>query len=470
MTDKPDLFDLAAGVPTAEGVPKIEGEMRPAPKAADRISKRVIFLALIVFGIIVGTFFLALANMDKPKKDASAKLVANNSSVSPGKEDASGIPGFGESPKEGKGASLSTPKASEAAVDSPHPGDKPRDQFPAKSAIPSNGMVPAISSTGMGTIPPAEQVAISSAPVLTPAQQLENQEKVARHGRMTQARNAGLSGKSFGSDDKAAAAASVDVARMLAAAKETGGPGGMPVNFSSASKTDGEQDSKLEFLKGMAKEENRYHPHIPMPALSANEIKTGSFIPMVLEQGINSDLPGQITARVTEDVYDSITGCRLLVPAMSKVVGRYDSKIAIGQGRMLVGWNAMIFPDGAELNLGGMQGYDTSGQSGLESDVDNHYLRLFGVTFGLSMITAGVTLSVPQPNPGATGSSAPPTSAQTVAAALAQQYGNLGAQILGKYMAVQPTLRNSAGERFVVMVPKTIVFNKVWRNRCVAQR
>lgn len=187
---------------------------------------------------------------------------------------------------------------------------------------------------------------------------------------------------------------------------------------------------------------------------------------MTLEQGINSDLPGQITARVTEDVYDSVTGCLLLIPAMAKGVGKYDSKIALGQGRMLVAWNSMVFPDGAELNLGGIQGYDTSGAAGLESDVDNHYWRLFGLTFGLSMITAGVQSSVPQQ----TNNTNTPTTGQTIATALAQQYGNLGSQIIGKYMAVQPTLRNFAGERFVLMVPRTIVFKKVWRNRCAAGR
>ena len=148
---------------------------------------------------------------------------------------------------------------------------------------------------------------------------------------------------------------------------------------------------------------------------------------------------------------------------MTKVIGKYDSKVAFGQSRMLVVWNGMVFPDGSELNLAGMEGYDTAGQAGMESEVDNHYLRLFGAAFGMSMVTAGVQLSVPQNNvvPG-TGQ----TPSQTVATALAQQYGQLGAQLLGKYMAVQPTLRNYSGEKFIIMVPRTIVFNKVWRNRC----
>ena len=79
-------------------------------------------------------------------------------------------------------------------------------------------------------------------------------------------------------------------------------------------------------------------------------------------------------------------------------------------------------------------------------------------------------MSVPQPNPTTAGAAAPQTPAQMIAASLAQQYGTLGAQIIGKYMAIQPTLRNFAGERFVVMVPRTIVFPKIWRDRCGSNR
>jgi len=146
-------------------------------------------------------------------------------------------------------------------------------------------------------------------------------------------------------------------------------------------------------------------------------------------------------------------------------MGTYDSKVAVGQGRMLAVWNNAIFKDGSELNLAGMQGYDTSGQAGFASDVDNHYLRTFGLAFGLSMVTAGVQLSIPAPPTSANGSTTQSTS-QIVAAALSQQFGQLGGQVLGRYINIQPTLRNFPGERFVVMVPHTIVFSKVWENRC----
>jgi type IV secretory pathway VirB10-like protein len=148
---------------------------------------------------------------------------------------------------------------------------------------------------------------------------------------------------------------------------------------------------------------------------------------------------------------------------MSVLQGAYDSKVAIGQTRNLVVWNYMRFEDGSDLTLGGMQGYDSTGAAGIEADVDNHYLRLFGATFGMSLITAGVQMSVP-PTPSGTTAQTPQ---QSIANALTQQYGQLGAQLIGKYLQVQPTLRNYAGERFMVMLPLTIVFKKVWRNRCV---
>jgi type IV secretory pathway VirB10-like protein len=149
---------------------------------------------------------------------------------------------------------------------------------------------------------------------------------------------------------------------------------------------------------------------------------------------------------------------------MTVVQGLYDSKVAIGQTRNLVVWNEMGFEDGSHLDLGAMQGYDSAGAAGIEADVDNHYLRLFALAFGMSLITAAVQQSMP-PTPTGTTVQTPE---QALATALAQQYGQLGAQILGKQMQVQPTLKNYPGERFVIMLPLNIVFKRVWRNRCEA--
>ena len=469
-----DPFALESGVPD---VPDIGEGLRPKPKFADRISKRVLGVAFAFVAVLVGLFLASLDQMDNKTKAPKPKEVV----VTPPSTDNKGP----TLPPELNGVSADFGPAKNSSQAVPATLIKPgvldtasAALFGASPSVPASGGIGGGKRKGAGGVPamdedfgsaiPKDQGRVPAAiPVLTPEQQAEKLEKAARAGRLTQARSNGLQGKPFSTDDaKAGGAMSPALEQAMNALKNAsaGGGGGQPA--AGAKSGDGEQDEKMDFVKNASKEDRGYHPHVALPALSKNEIKTGSFIPMTLETSINSDLPGQITARVTEDVFDSITGCRVLIPAMSKVVGKYDSKVALGQGRMLVVWNSMILPNGSELNMGSMQGYDTSGQSGLESDVDNHYWRMFGLTFGMSMLTAGVQLSVPQPNPSVNGAAAPQTPSQIVAAALAQQYGTLGAQILGKYMQVQPTLRNFAGERFVVMVPHTIVFPKVWRDRC----
>lgn len=453
--NKKDPFDLAAGVPA------MDGTLRPVPRHADRISKRVIFVVVLVLTVVFVIFFLSLQNMDNKKKAPPPKAVAktSDSSLTPPDDLSSTFDIAGV----GKRISL--------AVAMEKPPEKKANPLDASKGNVVPGIPPAAggdSTAGANNnnVPPP----------LTPEQQAEAQEKMERRARMAKARLNGLAGKPFGVDDK------IVIGSLVKGNPANGADGEVSSLFNTAkaalqagqasgmTKVATEQDEKLEFLKNAEKGRMEYHPHVAVAALSPNEVKAGRFIPMELEQGINSDLPGQVTARVSEDVYDTITGCRLLIPAMSTVIGAYDSKVAIGQSRNLVVWNGIIFPDGAELNLAGMQGYDTSGASGLPADVDNHYLRVFGLTLGMSLVTSAVTMSVPQPNPGINGAAAPQSNEQIIAASLAQQFGTLGAQILGKYMQVQPTLRNYAGERFIVMVPHTIVLNKVWRNRCPAAR
>lgn len=50
-------------------------------------------------------------------------------------------------------------------------------------------------------------------------------------------------------------------------------------------------------------------------------LQAGSIIPAALLTGIQSDLPGQITAQVTQNVYDSPTGRILLIPQGSRLIG-----------------------------------------------------------------------------------------------------------------------------------------------------
>jgi type IV secretory pathway VirB10-like protein len=454
------MFDLAGGVPA------IDGQLRPPPSFVDRISKRVLIVFFLFFGGILVLFLWALDKIEEaetkqvelrkvPSEDDAQKVNQNSPTelTGNGSSKENSIAGNGPTSlvqHDNQGTANDAAKAALRNAVEKNGTGKPSD----KDHVPApDGLIPRDTHAG-----------VSGAP-LTPEQQAIAAKQQARELRLAQSYSNGQSTKGFDADATSLGAASADPAGLkdlLAAAKSgSQAPLGSPPQAGG-----GEQDEKLAFLKEKKGEVRGYHPYTNVPAISPNEIKSGGFIPMALKQGINSDVPGVITAQVTEGVYDTVTGCLQLIPPLAVAVGTYDSKIALGQGRLLVAWNTIIFPNGDELNLAGAQGYDSSGKAGLNSDVNNHYLRSIGLTFGLSVIGAATQLSVPQPNEGANGATAQQTPSQTIAAALAQQYGQLGAQILTKQLAVQPTLTNQPGERFTIIVPNTIVFRTVWRQRC----
>lgn len=101
-------------------------------------------------------------------------------------------------------------------------------------------------------------------------------------------------------------------------------------------------------------------------------LQAGAVIAAALITGIRSDLPSQITAQVTENVYDSSTGRILLVPQGTRVVGQYDNGVGFGQHRVLLVWTRLIFPNGCPIVLERQPGADAEGQAGLEDGVDHH--------------------------------------------------------------------------------------------------
>jgi type IV secretion system protein TrbI len=94
-------------------------------------------------------------------------------------------------------------------------------------------------------------------------------------------------------------------------------------------------------------------------------LQAGSVIPAAMITGIRSDLPGLVTAQVTQNVYDSPTGRVLLIPQGSRLIGDYDAEIAFGQKRILLAWNRLILPDGRSILLDRQPASDPSGFAGL---------------------------------------------------------------------------------------------------------
>ena len=192
------------------------------------------------------------------------------------------------------------------------------------------------------------------------------------------------------------------------------------------------------------------------------EIQAGWDIPATLEQGINSDLPGEVRGIVRENVYDSSSGHYLLIPQGSRVVGRYNSRISFGQSGIQVIWTRLIYPDGSSIELGGLNGQDARGLSGFRDRVDNHYARLIGDVLMSSALSAGVEIGA---NGGTTSNAATVLTPQQIAtAALAQQLGEFGMEVARRDMNRQPTITIPIGYRFNIRVQKDLIFDSAYHD------
>ena len=233
-----------------------------------------------------------------------------------------------------------------------------------------------------------------------------------------------------------------------------------PTSAAAVTETDYEaqnaQTRKDAFLKaaqnrGTADDYLRYTRDAP---LSRYEIKAGWEIPAVLEQSLNSDLPGELKALVTSNVYDTATGQYLLIPQGSRLVGKYDSRVSYGQDGVQVVWSRIILPDASSIDLDGMMGLDSHGNAGLRDKVDRHYKRLIGMEVLTSMFMAAFAISQNRSQT----ILAYPSPSQAAETAVGQELTMTGAQMARRNMNVQPTIKVPAGYRFNVRVNRDILF------------
>jgi type IV secretion system protein VirB10 len=234
--------------------------------------------------------------------------------------------------------------------------------------------------------------------------------------------------------------------KALAALQGVAGQGG-------AGQSSAQQQNKGFLDAAQASGDNGYLPAAVQPPLARHELFAGSVIPAVMLTGIDSDLPGTISAQVRQTVYDSLNPSVVLIPQGTRLIGQYSSQIAYGQSRVLVAWSRLIFPNGATIDLRGMEGTDGKGQAGFHDQVDNHYFRVFGSAILMSLLGVGAQLSQPQ-NSGALNT---PTASQQAAAATAQQLNNVGTNLLNRNLNIQPTLVIRPGYAFNVLVNRTMI-------------
>lgn len=189
-------------------------------------------------------------------------------------------------------------------------------------------------------------------------------------------------------------------ARTVAASTAPGGAAtaanltglGLPGQFTPTAQ-ERAQERQLAFLNAAA-DRRTVAPDRVMPPASPYVLQAGAVIPAALITGIRSDLPGQITAQVTENIYDSPTGRILLVPQGTRIIGQYDNGVQFGQRRVLLVWNRLIFPNGRSIVLERQPGADAAGYAGLEDGVDYHWWDRAKAAGLSTLLSVGAELAI----------------------------------------------------------------------------
>jgi len=208
------------------------------------------------------------------------------------------------------------------------------------------------------------------------------------------------------------------------------------------------QDHKLAFLNGNVDRRTVSPDRVEGPA-SPYTLQAGAVIPAALITGLRSDLPGQVTAQVTEDVYDSPTGKVLLIPQGARLIGQYDAQIAFGQSRALLVWNRLIMPNGQSIVLERQPGADAEGYAGLEDEVDNHWGMLFKAAILSTVLSVG--------SEAGTSGNSENNLAQAVRQGASQSFSQVGEQVVGRSLNIQPTITIRPGFPVRVLVTHDLV-------------
>ena len=177
-------------------------------------------------------------------------------------------------------------------------------------------------------------------------------------------------------------------------------------------------------------------------------VLAGSIIPAALITGLRSDLPGEITAQVTQNVFDTPTGKILLIPQGARLIGEYDAQVSFGQARALLVWTRLIFPNGKSITLERQPAADTEGYAGLEDEVDNHWGMLFKAAVLSTVLSAGSAAGT---------SNSQGNLAQAIRQGASQSFSQTGEQIVGRSLNVQPTITIRPGFVVNALVTRDLV-------------
>ncbi|MEQ8451126.1 MAG: TrbI/VirB10 family protein [Nitratireductor sp.] len=223
-------------------------------------------------------------------------------------------------------------------------------------------------------------------------------------------------------------------------------PSSLGLDLTGRAATATSQDRQLAFLNA-ATDRRTVAPDSVSPPASPYVLQAGSVIPAALITGIRSDLPGLITAQVTQHIYDSPSGQVLLIPQGTRIIGEYSNDVGFGQRRVLLVWNRLIFPNGRSIVLERQSGADTEGYAGLEDGVDHHWWDLAKAAGLSTLLAVGAELTMDDDD----------RLVQAIRNGAQDTINDAGQQIIQRQLQVPPTLTIRPGFPMRVIVTRDLV-------------
>jgi type IV secretion system protein VirB10 len=167
----------------------------------------------------------------------------------------------------------------------------------------------------------------------------------------------------------------------------------------------------------------------------------GTILETVLINRLDGQFAGPVECLLTTDVY-SHDRQHLLIPSGTRLLGETRKVDNSGQTRLAVVFHRLIMPDGYSVSLDQFNGLDQIGDTGLRDKVNNHYLRLFGVSLAIGALGAVAEAG--------TGSALTDSGTDLIRQGFAASSAQSASQILDRFLNVLPTLTIREGHRVKV--------------------
>jgi type IV secretory pathway VirB10-like protein len=175
----------------------------------------------------------------------------------------------------------------------------------------------------------------------------------------------------------------------------------------------------------------------------------GTLIETALVNRLDGDFSGPVKVMVTNSLF-SHDRQYVLIPEGTFVLGEVKPVQGFGQRRLAVVFHRLLMPDGYSVDLDQFRGLNQIGETGLKDQVNNHYLRIFGASIALGIISGAAESSVNNVGIGQSGSEAYRAGA---AASLSQS----STRVLDRFLNINPTLTIREGHRVKVYLTNDLL-------------